>query len=99
MPAPGGGKMGDHLAVVARAKGKARPTGPKLPPEAAHIWGVYQDLDIARSSSGFGPNAIPYVEILAYGALIGVVWRPWQIRALRALDAAFLSFCAERAPK
>ena len=87
------------MAVVAKAKGKAKPAGPRLPPEVAHIWGAYQDLDLSRSSSGFGPNPIAYGEILAYGALLGVVWRPWQIRAIKTLDAAFLSFCAERAPK
>jgi len=60
------------------------------------MWGCYSDLDLSRTSSGFGPNPLSYAEIEAYGRLIGIDWRPWQVRALKMLDAAFLQFCAKR---
>lgn len=81
------------MAVV--RKGRPAPA-PELPVEGAYVWAAYRELDLARTSNGYGPNPISYTDMLAYFVLQGMKPRPWVIATLRAIDVAFLTFVSER---
>lgn len=70
---------------------RALEDGPALPDEAAYLWGWYCELAAARNSNGFGPVPLSFAEIDAWARLNARVLHPFELRALRALDAAWLA--------
>lgn len=71
------------LAKPEQAKPKA-----ELPPAGAHLWPVFLDLDQARDYDFNGnPKAIPYAEINQRGHALGFPLDPWEVTAIRRLDA------------
>lgn len=81
--------MRDHLEAFRRRTGRPHPlsAAPPLPPEAAHLWEWFLDLHAARSPG----RPLAWHEIAAWAALSGERPAPWEVRALRALDAAWLA--------
>lgn len=65
--------------------------GPALPAACAYVWTWFLELHAARGSNGYGPNPIGFVELEAWARLTGRQPTPWEIAALRALDAAWLT--------
>jgi hypothetical protein len=53
-------------------------------------------LDAGRSSSGFGPNPISWIEIEAFFRLQGIKVSGTEAEWLRALDQAALASAAEK---
>lgn len=91
----GNATVADHLAVVARVRGrKLDENAPKLPREMRYLWRTFLSLHRARGSNGFGPNAITWSEMDAYCRLTGTALDPWEVEAIRALDEAFLDAAA-----
>jgi hypothetical protein len=57
------------------------------------------ELAGARTSNGFGPNAIGYGELQAWARLTGRDPSPWEVSVLRRMDAAMLSKLTKKSGK
>lgn len=88
--------MSDHYAVLEKKGRKVRPKGPTLPPEAVYLWNHFTLLHAARTGNGMGPNPITYGELDAYSRMTGAAFDPWEVRAIRALDDAYLAASVEK---
>lgn len=62
---------------------------PVLPVEAEHVWEWFCELGGARSN-GMEINPISWADIAAFFGLIRVRPNPWEFRAIRALDRAYI---------
>jgi hypothetical protein len=78
------------MAAVAKATGRPRPPVPILPREGATVWQIFLELNATRSS-GMAVNPISYTEIDSWQRVTGVPLDAWEVMALRALDAEFIS--------
>lgn len=99
-----GSTLREQLASVARQTGETPQelielTSAKLPEPLAHVWQMFIELHGARTSNGFGPNAITYSEIAAHAAMTGEQATPYEISALRALDNAWMAQQAKEAER
>ena len=64
---------------------------PKTFPEAmAHVWGWFLELASGRTC-GMGANPITWEGMAAWSALTGARPAPWEVRAIRELDSAYLA--------
>ena len=63
---------------------------PPFPSIAGHVWGWFQELQEGRSGNGFGPNPLSFAEIAAWASLTGRRPQPWEVRALKKIDLAYL---------
>lgn len=81
---PDGTRLRDHLEALERRGGRRHPLldGPPLPAAAAHLWQWFLELRAANAAP------LTFSEIRAWAALTGQWPRPWEVAALRALDAA-----------
>lgn len=68
-----------------------------MPEEFTFAWGSFIDLQATRGSNGFSSNPITYLEIEAYMRLSGRVLLPYEIRAIKVIDTAFLEAQADLA--
>lgn len=68
---------------------------PELPALAAHVWDDFLDLHRARGSNGFGPAALRWGDMAAWAQVTGARLLPWEVGAIRALDAAYLGSLAK----
>ena len=69
---------------------KADDVLPALEPEQLRLWALWRELHASRSS-GMAVNPISYVEIEAFCRLTGEQLDPWEARAIRAVDDAYLA--------
>ena len=67
-------------------------TAPTLPRAGAHIWVAFKALHATRDEGMAGPKGISYLEIEAWEGKAGFPLRPWEVRALKMMDEAFLAF-------
>ncbi len=98
MPGKDGVSLRKHLEQVERQT-KKRPAelvDPDVPGAASHVWAWFWELDGTRSA-GMGLSPIGFGEIAAWAGLTGEIIRPWEVRALRAMDAERLAATAEAA--
>ena len=65
---------------------EAIPQEPPFPDSLGYLWDWYEELAYSRSSSGFGPNPITYVDIEAWGRLCSVDLSRWEVQTIRILD-------------
>ncbi len=72
--------------------GEPEPDHPDL---VIHIWAWFLDLHAARAGGGMGPSGITYEAILAYQQVTGTIIRPWEARAIKAIDGEYLAIVAE----
>lgn len=56
-----------------------------------YLWDWFIEISRGRTSNGFGPNAIGFVEIDAWQRVTGRRLDPWEIDAMLVLDAAYLA--------
>lgn len=61
-----------------------------VPEVAGRLWDLFWALDARRQSNGYGANAISHQEVAACAGLYGVRLRPWEMRALDAMERARL---------
>ena len=90
-----------HLEQLEEATGKPceRLQNAAPPPAGERVWGWFWDLSDGRPNNGFGEGAIPYQEIQAWKSVTGERPEPWEIKAIRAMDGAFLLCCQEQQQK
>jgi hypothetical protein len=62
----------------------------ELPWPVEYLWAYFTELNLSRGSGGFGPGPILYSEILAWMSCTGVWLNPWEIRAIKEVDAKFM---------
>lgn len=86
-----GATLRQHLEQIGKA-------GPVIEPpdHAEHVWHWFWELSASRGGNGFAAMPVPHVEIEAWARLVGAEPDEWEIRALRAMDAAFLAELAKR---
>jgi hypothetical protein len=96
-----GRSLRDHLESLEKQTGTT-PQGliaPEIHPAGQHLWGWFQELHVARGSSGFGPSAISYSEIQAWAALNGMAVSPWEVSVLKRLDGVYLNHMGEESER
>lgn len=84
----------DHLMVAANATKKVPvelQDQPELPESAAHVWDWFLELNSERTASMAGLNTISYSEIRAWAELENEKLAVWEVKAIKALDRAFLN--------
>lgn len=97
-----GATIRQHLEAVARQTGEIPQELQQMketpcPDALAHVWLMFLDLHRARSSNGFGANAISYTELAAWSAMNAVNVSPYEIGALRELDGMWMAAQAKQA--
>ena len=66
-----------------------------IPPAAEHVWGWFQDLAAGRTC-GQIMNPLTWADIDAWARLVGITPAVWELSAIKALDATFLSFHTDK---
>ena len=61
---------------------------PIVPDVAEGVWDVFWTLDRRRQGNGYEALAISHQEIEACTRLYGLRLRPWEVRALDAMEQA-----------
>jgi len=64
---------------------------PEPPPGTAYLFTWFDDLSHGRQQAMAGLNYLPWTELAAYAALIGVRFTPFERSALRLIDNAFVA--------
>jgi hypothetical protein len=64
---------------------------PPFPSAVQHLWEWFQELQTARTGNGMGMNPITFSEIHAWMQLTARLVHPWEVRALKELDQAYLA--------
>ena len=82
--------MRDHLEQA----GKSAPSI-SVSIQARHVLQWFMDLHSSRGNNGFGYNPITYTDIAHWASLIGADPQPWEVRAIRLMDSAFLEEAAK----
>lgn len=98
-----GATLMQHMEAVAQQTGEipqelAEARSVECPEQAVAVWGWFLDLHRSRGS-GFGPEALSHREIAAWAALAEVQLEQWELRALRALDSAWMDQAAKQVTK
>ena len=86
-----GATLREHLEAVQRQTGKKPEElcGPELPPEGAHWWHWWCELAQGRQN-GLAVSPITWADVAAWAALTGRQLDPFDLNAIRAIDAAFV---------
>jgi hypothetical protein len=56
------------------------------------VWDAFWTMDRRRTGNGYSANAISHEEIAECGRLYGIQFKPWELRALDAMERARLLF-------
>lgn len=67
----------------------------QLPICAEHIWETFLDLHFSRSNSGYGPLPLSLVDVRAWGDINGFPLTPFEVSAIRRLDAIYIEVNGE----
>lgn len=54
------------------------------------MWEFFNELQTGRTSNGFGPNPLSFSEIESWARLTGRKVAPWEVRAIKQVDAVYL---------
>lgn len=93
-----GSRLADHIEQIERTTGKRPsefPDAPEVPDPVQAVWFTFWELSAARGSNGFGPNALTFTEIQAWSDLSDQPLSPWEVRALKVMDAEYLTAAAK----
>lgn len=69
---------------------------PPLPECMVGAWRIFLELTGGRTMHAAGPNPITWTDIDAYCRQSGASLASWELAAIRAADAAFLSAMTDR---
>lgn len=96
----GGASVNDHLAVIAKRRGKKvkREAPPPLPMQAERTWTAFVDLSGARQV-GMTLQPITYSEIAAYQLVTRRRLTGWEVDQVRMLDDLYLKTVEEQEKK
>jgi hypothetical protein len=92
-----GEAVSDHLAAARRGRvtQEEEDYAPPLAEEVEHLWAIWRDLHSARGS-GFSSNPISWSDLDAYARLLDEPLEPWEARAIRAVDDAYIASLADK---
>lgn len=83
-------KTGTTRRAHLEAAGITEPNEKPFPDALAYIWEWFCELGSGRNC-GMGANPLTWEAISAWCDLTGTRPAPWEVRAIKALDAAFLA--------
>lgn len=84
----------DHLMIVAETTNTVPielQDLPELPESATHIWEWFLDLNGARHITEMGQSPLSFLDIEAWSRLTKNSLAVWEVKALKAIDRAFLN--------
>ena len=87
----------EHIASTTKRRPAAL-DGPEIPPQAAHVFGWFIELNQGRRSNGFGLDPLGWGDIRDWSALTATELRPYEVRLLKRLDSTFLSVMNAKEP-
>jgi hypothetical protein len=92
MPKEDGLSEREHLLEVERQTGQTPLPliGPEFPEEMLHVWSAFLSLSGTRSAGFSGPLPITYSEIRSWMEVTGNYLSPWEVDAVKKLDAVYL---------
>jgi hypothetical protein len=64
--------------------------GPEFPDEVLHVWSAFLLLSETRAQGFSGPLPITYSEIKSWIELTGNYLLPWEVEAVKKLDAVYM---------
>lgn len=67
------------------------------PAEVAYLWPIFAELHTTRANNGFGVCPIAYAEIDAWCRLNDRHLSPFEVSAIKRIDAAFMTSEAKKA--
>ena len=87
-----------HLRTVEKLSGIHRPELdlPEVPPGCDNVMRIFSELSSQRGTTGYGPARISFADIEAYARMFAIVFTPWEIGTIIALDQAFMTKYAEQ---
>lgn len=87
-----GNTLRDHLSMAYQATGIMPEDleAKEMPSLGLHVWKYFLELHNERSSNGMGPNKINSTQIKDWCFISSVTLEPWEVRAIRALDNAWM---------
>ena len=82
----------EHLIQVERQSGRTPLAlqGPEFPELLEHVWTAFLLLNNTRGQGFSGPLPISYQEIDAWQRMTQNMLLPWEIEAVKRLDAIYL---------
>lgn len=83
-------KNGTPLRAHLQAAGIEQPNEMPFPDPLSYLWEWFMELGSGRTG-GFGPNPLTWEGISAWCDLTGTRLSPWEVRAIKALDCAYLT--------
>lgn len=87
-----GATLADHVAAIRRQTGRVvGDNEPELPRDLAYLWRMFARLHRARQSTGMGPGYLTFPDIESYSRLFRVSLTPWEVEAIKAVDAEFMA--------
>jgi hypothetical protein len=98
-PLRNGGTIGDAFALYEKKTRRRHPEDKPacgLPIEIEYLWAWYWEIAEGRPQNGNGLLPIPAMEIKAWADLAGVTLKPWEMRALRALDRLLIDTMSKK---
>ena len=76
-------------------KGEPLIEEPDVPAAGEYLWGLFWDMSLGRGNGGWGPEPLSWADMAAYAGLNGITFNPWESKALRRMDLAFLGAVAD----
>jgi len=94
-PRKDGTTLRQHLSQAEFATGLQIIEEPDPPHDGLHLWSWFWELDGARGEGMSGPLAISFSDIDAWARLTRSNPEPWEVQALKKMDAARLDETAK----
>lgn len=63
------------------------------------VWAMFIELNGSRGSNGFSISPISYTEMLAWSAMTGQHPTHFEVKAIKAVDVAYINSQAKQAKK
>lgn len=97
-PQPDGSTLRSHALQYEKATGKRAEElyGPEIPTWLNYLVEHFMALDQCRGFTDGGVSAISYFDIMNYQQLFGLKFSHWEIKAIKAIDTAFIQTLLER---
>lgn len=80
----------EHIEATTKRRPAALDTA-EIPPQAAHIFGWFLELNQGRRSNGFWLDPLGWGDIRDWSDLTATPLRPHEVRLLKRLDTTFLN--------
>jgi hypothetical protein len=91
MPRKNGSTLRDNIEAAEQATDKDLVEEPEVPAAGEFLWICFWELDLGRGGTGWGPAPLAWADMAAWAAMNGIDFGPWESRALRRMDLAWMS--------